>query len=312
MQKRVKAKMSEKNLLNALGQMITEQRNPNSMKIDELSALDILQVINNEDKQVPLAVEKCLPQIALAVEKIVAAFQQGGRLIYIGAGTSGRLGVLDASECPPTYGVKPEMVVGLIAGGERALRFPIEGAEDNREQGKADLQAVNFCEKDVLVGIAASGRTPYVLGAIEYANSLGATTVSIASNPDSVMAQMADIAIDTVVGAEVLTGSSRMKSGTAQKLVLNMLTTASMILIGKCYQNLMVDVQATNEKLKARAIRIVMQATECEQEVAESTLKLAENNAKLAIMMILGNLDKHEAESLLAQNQGRLQKALTV
>ncbi len=312
MQKRVKAKMSEKNLLNALGQMITEQRNPNSMKIDELSALEILQVINNEDKQVPLAVEKCLPQIALAVEKIVAAFQQDGRLIYIGAGTSGRLGVLDASECPPTYGVKPEMVVGLIAGGERALRFPVEGAEDNREQGKIDLQAVNFCEKDVLVGIAASGRTPYVLGAIEYANSLGATTVSIASNPDSVMAQMADIAIDTVVGAEVLTGSSRMKSGTAQKLVLNMLTTTSMILIGKCYQNLMVDVQATNEKLKARAIRIVMQATDCQPEQAEFTLQVAENNAKLAIMMILGNLDKQEAESLLAQNQGRLQKALAV
>lgn len=310
MQKRVKAKMSEKNLLSALGQMITEQRNPNSMKIDELSALDILQVINNEDKQVPLAVEKCLPQIVLAVEKIVAAFQQGGRLIYIGAGTSGRLGVLDASECPPTYGVKPEMVVGLIAGGERALRFPVEGAEDNREQGKIDLQAVNFCEKDVLVGIAASGRTPYVLGAIEYANSLGATTVSIASNPDSVMAQMADIAIDTVVGAEVLTGSSRMKSGTAQKLVLNMLTTTSMILIGKCYQNLMVDVQATNEKLKARAIRIVMQATECDRELAENTLKVAENNAKLAIMMILGGLDKQAAENLLAKNQGRLQQAL--
>ncbi|AWW34938.1 N-acetylmuramic acid 6-phosphate etherase [Mannheimia varigena] len=302
--------MTEKNLLNALGQMITEQRNPNSMNIDELSALEIVQIINNEDKQVPIAVEKCLPQIALAVEKIVVAFQQGGRLVYVGAGTSGRLGVLDASECPPTYGVKPEMVVGLIAGGERALRFPIEGAEDNREQGKADLQAVNFSQKDVLVGIAASGRTPYVLGAMEYANSLGATTVSIASNPHSAMAQIADIEIDTVVGAEVLTGSSRMKSGTAQKLVLNMLTTASMILIGKCYQNLMVDVQATNEKLKARAIRIVMQATECERELAENTLKLAENNAKLAIMMILGNLDKQEAESLLAQNQGRLQKAL--
>lgn len=302
--------MTEKNLLNALGQMITEQRNPNSMNIDELSALEIVQIINNEDKQVPIAVEKCLPQIALAVEKIVVAFQQGGRLVYVGAGTSGRLGVLDASECPPTYGVKPEMVVGLIAGGERALRFPIEGAEDNREQGKADLQAVNFSQKDVLVGIAASGRTPYVLGAMEYANSLGATTVSIASNLHSAMAQIADIAIDTVVGAEVLTGSSRMKSGTAQKLVLNMLTTASMILIGKCYQNLMVDVQATNEKLKARAIRIVMQATECERYVAENTLKLAENNAKLAIMMILGNLDKQEAESLLAQNQGRLQKAL--
>lgn len=290
--------------------MITEQRNPNSMNIDELSALEIVQIINNEDKQVPIAVEKCLPQIALAVEKIVVAFQQGGRLVYVGAGTSGRLGVLNASECPPTYGVKPEMVVGLIAGGERALRFPIEGAEDNREHGKVDLQAVNFSQKDVLVGIAASGRTPYVLGAMEYANSLGATTVSIASNPNSAMAQIADIAIDTVVGAEVLTGSSRMKSGTAQKLVLNMLTTASMILIGKCYQNLMVDVQATNEKLKARAIRIVMQATECEKEVAENTLKLAENNAKLAIMMILGNLDKQEAESLLAQNQGRLQKAL--
>lgn len=302
--------MTEKNLLNALGQMITEQRNPNSMNIDELSALEIVQIINNEDKQVPIAVEKCLPQIALAVEKIVVAFQQGGQLVYVGAGTSGRLGVLDASECPPTYGVKPEMVVGLIAGGERALRFPIEGAEDNREQGKLDLQAVNFSQKDVLVGIAASGRTPYVLGAMEYANSLGATTVSIVSNPHSAMAQIADIAIDTVVGAEVLTGSSRMKSGTTQKLVLNMLTTASMILIGKCYQNLMVDVQATNEKLKARAIRIVMQATECERYVAENTLKLAENNAKLAIMMILGNLDKQEAESLLAQNQGRLQKAL--
>lgn len=303
--------MQETNLLNALGQMITEQRNPNSMNIDSLSALEIAKVINNEDKKVPIAVEKCLPQIAQTVEKIVQAFQQGGRLVYVGAGTSGRLGVLDASECPPTYGVKPEMVVGLIAGGEKALRFPIEGAEDNREQGKLDLQAVKFGKKDVLVGIAASGRTPYVLGAMEYANSLGATTVSIASNPHSAMAQIADIAIETVVGAEVLTGSSRMKSGTAQKLVLNMLTTASMILIGKCYQNLMVDVQATNEKLKARAIRIVMQATECERELAESTLKIAENNAKLAIMMILGGLEKKVAEQLLNRNQGRLQKALS-
>lgn len=303
--------MQETNLLNALGQMITEQRNPNSMNIDSLSALEIAKVINNEDKKVPIAVEKCLPQIAQTVEKIVQAFQQGGRLVYVGAGTSGRLGVLDASECPPTYGVKADMVVGMIAGGEKALRFPIEGAEDNREQGKLDLQAVKFSEKDVLVGIAASGRTPYVLGAMEYANSLGATTVSIASNPHSAMAQIADIAIETVVGAEVLTGSSRMKSGTAQKLVLNMLTTASMILIGKCYQNLMVDVQATNEKLKARAIRIVMQATECERELAESTLKIAENNAKLAIMMILGGLEKKVAEQLLNRNQGRLQKALS-
>ncbi len=303
--------MAEQDLLKTLGQLITEQRNPNSMQIDTLSAYEIVQIINNEDKQVSLAIEKVLPQIAQAVEKIVEAFHQGGRLVYIGAGTSGRLGVLDASECPPTFGVSPEMVKGIIAGGERALRHPIEGAEDNKEAGKQDLQAVEFSQKDVLVGIAASGRTPYVLGALAYAKQLGATTVSIASNPNSAMSQIADIVIDTVVGAEVLTGSSRMKSGTAQKLVLNMLTTASMILIGKCYQNLMVDVQASNQKLVARAIRIVMQATECSREVAESTLALAENNAKLAIMMILADLDKDGAEQLLMQNQGKLQQALT-
>lgn len=298
--------MTEQNLLHALGQMITEQRNPNSMEIDRASALEIVRIINNEDKLVPLAVEKCLPQIAQAVEKIVAAFQQGGRLVYMGAGTSGRLGMLDASECPPTYGVSPEMVVGLIAGGERALRHPIEGAEDNREQGKVDLQQIHFTSKDVLVGIAASGRTPYVLGGLEYANALGAVTISIASNPNSAMAQIAQIAIETVVGAEVLTGSSRMKSGTAQKLVLNMLTTASMIQMGKCYQNLMVDVQASNEKLRARAIRIVMQATECDKNCAEQYLKMAESNAKLAIVMILTNLDKESAVKMLAKNQGKL------
>ncbi|MDY6216301.1 N-acetylmuramic acid 6-phosphate etherase [Actinobacillus porcinus] len=298
--------MTEQNLLQALGQMITEQRNPNSMQIDRVSALEIVQLINNEDKLVPLAIEKCLPQIVQAVEKIVAAFQQGGRLVYMGAGTSGRLGVLDASECPPTYGVSPEMVVGLIAGGERALRHPIEGAEDNREQGKLDLQAIEFSAKDVLVGIAASGRTPYVLGGLDYAKELGAVTISIASNPNSAMANIADIAIETLVGAEVLTGSSRMKSGTAQKLVLNMLTTASMILMGKCYQNLMVDVQASNEKLRARAIRIVMQATECSKETAEKMLQTADGNAKLAIMMILGNLDKESAVKILQENQGKL------
>ncbi|MDG6362975.1 N-acetylmuramic acid 6-phosphate etherase [Glaesserella parasuis] len=300
--------MAEQDLLKTLGQLITEQRNPNSMQIDTLSAYEIVQIINNEDKQVPLVIEKVLPQIAQAVEKIVEAFQQGGRLVYIGAGTSGRLGVLDASECPPTFGVSPEMVKGIIAGGERALRHPIEGAEDNKEAGKQDLQAVEFSPKDVLVGIAASGRTPYVLGALAYAKELGATTVSIASNPNSAMSQIADIVIDTVVGAEVLTGSSRMKSGTAQKLVLNMLTTASMILIGKCYQNLMVDVQASNQKLVARAIRIVMQATECSREIAETTLALAENNAKLAIMMILADLDKDGAEQLLSQQQGKISR----
>ena len=298
------------NLLQTLSTLITEQRNPNSMNVDSLSALEIVQLMNQEDKQVPLAIEKCLPQIAQAVECIVAAFQQGGRLVYIGAGTSGRLGVLDASECPPTFGVSPEMVKGIIAGGERALRHPIEGAEDSKAQAVADLQTIQFSSKDVLVGIAASGRTPYVVGALEYAKSLGSATVSIASNPNSAMANIVDIAIDTVVGPEVLTGSSRLKSGTAQKLVLNMLTTASMILMGKCYQNLMVDVQASNEKLKARAIRIVMQATDCDKALAEETLKQADQNAKLAIMMILSGLDRAQAEALLEKHQGKLQLAL--
>ena len=298
------------NLLQTLSTLITEQRNPNSMHVDSLSALEIVQLMNDEDKQVPLAIEKCLPQIAQAVECIVAAFQQGGRLVYIGAGTSGRLGVLDASECPPTFGVSPEMVKGIIAGGERALRHPIEGAEDSKTHAVVDLQTIQFSSKDVLVGIAASGRTPYVIGALEYAKSLGSVTVSIASNPNSAMANIVDIAIDTVVGPEVLTGSSRLKSGTAQKLVLNMLTTASMILMGKCYQNLMVDVQASNEKLKARAIHIVMQATDCDKALAEETLKQADQNAKLAIMMILSGLDRAQAEALLEKHQGKLQFAL--
>ena len=298
------------NLLQTLSTLITEQRNPNSMNVDCLSALEIVQLMNEEDKQVPLAIEKCLPQIAQAVECIVAAFQQGGRLVYIGAGTSGRLGVLDASECPPTFGVSPEMVKGIIAGGERALRHPIEGAEDSKAQAVVDLQTIQFSSKDVLVGIAASGRTPYVIGALEYAKSLGSVTVSIASNPNSAMANIVEIAIDTVVGPEVLTGSSRLKSGTAQKLVLNMLTTASMILMGKCYQNLMVDVQASNEKLKARAIRIVMQATDCDKALAEETLKQADQNAKLAIMMILSGLDRSQAEALLEKHQGKLQLTL--
>ena len=302
--------MNKNALLQQLNQLITEQRNPNSMQLDSLSAQELVALINREDQQVALAVEKCLPQIASAIEKIVAAFERGGRLVYVGAGTSGRLGVLDASECPPTYGVKPEMVVGLIAGGDHALRHPIEGAEDNVQQGQADLEEIDFSARDVLVGIAASGRTPYVLGALNYAKQLGATTVSIASNPNSKMAEVADIAIETVVGPEVLTGSSRMKSGTAQKLVLNMLTTASMVLIGKCYQNLMVDVQASNEKLKARALKIVMEATECDNEAAANVLAKANGQVKLAILMQLSGLDALEAQSLLDKSNGKLRQAL--
>ena len=302
--------MNKNALLQQLNQLITEQRNPNSMQLDSLSAQELVALINREDQQVALAVEKCLPQIASAVEKIVAAFERGGRLVYVGAGTSGRLGVLDASECPPTYGVKPEMVVGLIAGGDHALRHPIEGAEDNVQQGQADLEEIDFSARDVLVGIAASGRTPYVLGALNYAKQLGATTVSIASNPKSKMAEVADIAIETVVGPEVLTGSSRMKSGTAQKLVLNMLTTASMVLIGKCYQNLMVDVQASNEKLKVRALKIVMEATECDNETAANILAKANGKVKLAILMQLSGLDALKAQSLLDKLNGKLHQAL--
>ena len=297
-------------ILKSLSTLITEQRNPHSINVDRLSALDIVRLMNNEDKQVTLAIEHCLPQIAQAVELIVLAFQKGARLVYLGAGTSGRLGVLDASECPPTFGVSDEMVKGIIAGGERAIRHPVEGAEDNKQAAVEDLTAITLSANDVLVGIAASGRTPYVIGGLEYAKSLGATTISITSNPNSTMANITDIAIETIVGAEVLTGSSRLKSGTAQKMVLNMLTTASMILMGKCYENLMVDVKASNEKLKARAIRIVMQATECEQAFAEKALHEAEQNAKLAIMMILSDLPKEKAQALLEKHQGKLRAAL--
>ena len=302
--------MSEQNLLNSLEKMLSEQRNPNTLHIDALSPLEVVTLLNHEDKQVAFAVEKNLPQIAQAVEHIVAAFQAGGRLVYMGAGTSGRLGVLDASECPPTFGVPSSMVVGLIAGGEPALRNAVEGAEDNHEAGEQDLRHIHFSRKDVLVGIAASGRTPYVIGGLQYAKQLGATTVSLVSNPNAIMSEIADIAITTAVGPEALAGSSRLKSGTAQKMVLNMLTTAAMIRLGKCYQNLMVDVQVTNQKLKARAIRIVMQATDCDQTAAEQTLYITNGNAKLAIMMLLSGLDKDQAEAVLAQKKGRLQDAL--
>lgn len=274
-------------LINQLSQMLTEQRNPNTMDIDQLPALEIVKRINQEDQKVALAVEQCLPQIAQAVENIVTTLKNGGRLIYIGAGTSGRLGVLDASECPPTFGTDPNMVIGIIAGGEKALRHAVEGAEDNPNDAIIDLQQIQFSDKDILIGIAASGRTPYVIGGLQYAKQIGARTVALVSNPQSTMARLADIAIETLVGAEVLTGSSRMKSGTAQKMVLNMLTTASMILLGKCYQNLMVDVQVTNEKLKARALRIVMQATECSQTTAERTLAQYNGHTKSAIRHLL-------------------------
>lgn len=255
-----------------LSNLVTESRNHNSENIDTLSTLDMLKVINNEDKKVPLAVEKVLPEIAQLVDKVATAFTQGGRLIYCGAGTSGRLGILDASECPPTYGIPHEMVIGLIAGGHKAILQAVENAEDNAQLGEEDLRQLHFNDKDILVGIAASGRTPYVMGALQYAKSLGAITGAISCNPESPMAKLADIAITPVVGAEVITGSSRMKAGTAQKLILNMITTGAMIKIGKVFGNLMVDVEATNAKLVERQIHIVMQATECERAIAEANI----------------------------------------
>ncbi|KAA5976256.1 MULTISPECIES: N-acetylmuramic acid 6-phosphate etherase [Pantoea] len=293
-----------------LSQMITEGRNPASQNIDELSTEAMLRVINDEDKKVALAVEAILPQIAAAVDAICAAFRAGGRLIYCGAGTSGRLGILDASECPPTFGTPREQVIGLIAGGHTAILQAVENAEDNREQGAQDLKDIHFSRHDILVGIAASGRTPYVLGALAYANELGATTVALTCNPDSAMAQVAAIALTPVVGPEIVTGSSRMKAGTAQKLVLNMLTTGAMIRSGKVYGNLMVDVEATNQKLVQRQVNIVMQATDCDDATARAALTACGGHCKTAILMVLAGLDADEAKALLSQHQGFIRQAL--
>lgn len=293
-----------------LSNLVTESRNHHSEHIDTLSTLEMLKVINNEDKKVPFAVEATLPHIARLVDKVVTAFSQGGRLIYCGAGTSGRLGILDASECPPTYGTPHDMVIGLIAGGHKAILQAVENAEDNVQLGAEDLRQLNFNAKDVLVGIAASGRTPYVIGALEYARSLGAVTGAISCNPDSPIAQRADIAITPIVGPEVVTGSSRMKAGTAQKLVLNMITTGAMIKMGKVFGNLMVDVEATNAKLIERQIRIVMQATECERATAEQALAQCQRHCKTAILMILAGVDAQQATQLLTQNKGFIRQAL--
>lgn len=293
-----------------LNKMMTETRNPDTMHLDEMSALEIVTAMNREDRKVPEGIEPVLPQIAAVVETVEAAFRNGGRLFYLGAGTSGRLGVLDASECPPTFGVEPGMVVGLIAGGDRALRFPIEGAEDSRELGRKDLEEHDLCAKDVVVGIAASGRTPYVLGALEYARSIGCKTAAIACNKGSAVGQAADIAIEAQVGPEVLTGSTRLKAGTAQKMILNMITTGAMVRIGKAYQNLMVDVVQSNEKLETRAENIVIAATGVERSQARQTIDAAGGKVKLAITMILTGRDVEQAAQLLEEAGGRVRDAL--
>jgi N-acetylmuramic acid 6-phosphate etherase len=301
---------SKRTPLSELEQLVSEERNQRTLGIDLMSSAEIAEVINAEDRLVAEAVGKTLPQVAEAIDAIVAAFNSGGRLIYIGAGTSGRLGVLDASECPPTFGVPADMVIGLIAGGPGAVTQAQEGAEDRTEAGAADLRGINLSSRDVVVGIAVSGRTPYVIGALDYAKAVGAATVALTCNPDSAIARMAGISIAPVVGPEVLTGSTRLKSGTAQKLVLNMLSTASMIRIGKTYKNLMVDMIASNQKLVARAIRIVMQATECAEAEAEAALSRAGNDVKLAIVTILTGQGVEDARTAIRGAGGFLRRAI--
>ena len=289
----------------------TEQQNPKTMNIDLMSTEEIITIINQEDTLVPNVLARQVPNISEVVDKIVAAFKQDGRLIYVGAGTSGRLGIIDASECPPTYGTDPGMVVGIIAGGKEAMTEAIEGVEDDQQQGQTDMKEISVSEKDVVVGIAASGRTPYTIGALEYAKQLGAVTVSVVCSKDSEMEKISDHTIAAVVGAEVITGSTRMKAGTAQKLVLNMLSTASMIKMGKVYGNLMVDVQMTNEKLHNRAVNIVKMATDCSDEEAKAAIKDQNYNTKAAILQIITGLKGTEAKNLLEKHNGYLREAIS-
>jgi N-acetylmuramic acid 6-phosphate etherase len=293
-----------------LKSMSTETRNQNTMNLDTMSPLEVITVMNQEDAKVPEAIKPALPNIAQCVSWAIESIEAGGRIVYMGAGTSGRLGVLDAVECPPTFGVAPEVVVGLIAGGEKAFVKAVEGAEDSRQLGHDDLVDIGLQKRDIVIGIAASGRTPYVLGGLAYAQEVGCHTVAISCNPGSAIGQAAELAIEVVPGPEVLTGSTRLKSGTCQKLILNMISTATMVGCGKAYQNLMVDVMQTNEKLVVRAQNIVMEATGCDRETATEKIAIAGGSAKTAITMILADCDLEEAQERLAKAKGHVREAI--
>ena len=290
--------------------LTTEQNNPLSVAIDQMDPIQIAMLMNREDLKVVAAVERVLPEIARAIETVTERVQAGGRLIYIGAGTSGRLGVLDASECPPTFNTPPALVVGLIAGGHRALTNAIEGAEDNRQAGEEDLRGVEVDAKDVVCGIATSGRTPYVLGGLAYAQSLGAATLGVTCNEVSELTEVSDVLIAPVVGPEILSGSTRLKAGTATKMVLNMISTGTMIRIGKTYGNWMVDLRATNVKLKDRSIRIVSGITGLDRQRAESLLARCDGEVKTAIVSQALGVEKIEAQERLKAAAGRLRKAI--
>ena len=293
-----------------LKKFATETRNPNSQNLDMMTAMEIVTLMNQEDRKVCLAIEEVLPEIAKLVDTVAKAFENGGRLIYMGAGTSGRLGVLDASECPPTYGVSPEQVVGIMAGGDYALRNDVVGDEDKPELGRQNLIENHLTKKDVVVGIAASGRTPFVIGGLEYAKEVGCITAAVACNKGSAIGKIADIAIEAEAGPEVLTGSTRLKAGTTQKMILNMITTASMVRCGKAYQNLMVDVVQSCDKLCVRAENIVMDATGVSREEARTAIDEADGRVKLAITKILTDTDLETAESLLEQAKGHVRVAV--
>ena len=293
-----------------LKNMSTETRNQNTMNLDIMTPLEVVTVMNQEDAKVPAAITPALPSIAQCVSWAIESIEAGGRIIYMGAGTSGRLGVLDAVECPPTFGVSPDVVVGLIAGGDNAFVKAKEGAEDSRELGRQDLLNIDLQKRDIVIGIAASGRTPYVLGGLAYAREVGCRTVAISCNPGSAIGAAAELAIEVVPGPECLTGSTRLKAGTCQKLILNMISTATMVGCGKAYQNLMVDVMQTNEKLVVRARNIVMEATGCDQETAIDKLAQADGNAKTAITMILADCDVTEARERLAKAKGHVREAI--
>nr|WP_242622167.1 N-acetylmuramic acid 6-phosphate etherase [Olsenella sp. Marseille-P4559] len=292
-----------------LGCLLTEQRNPDTMELDTFTPLQIVEAMNREDRRAVDAVHAVLPQVAQAITWATQSLSAGGRILYVGAGTSGRLGLLDAVECPPTFGVSPDVVVGIIAGGKNAFIKAREGAEDSEESGEEDLRDKSLCSKDIVIGLAASGRTPYVVGALRFARSLGCKTVSIACNPNSEISSESDLAIEVITGPEVLTGSTRLKAGTTQKLILNMISTGSMVGIGKAYQNLMVDVQQNNEKLRARAQGIVCEACGCTPNVASEKLDEANGNAKLAITMLLLNCDAGAARAALREAKGHVRQA---
>ena len=293
-----------------LGQLNTEAIDSRFSKIDTLSTIDLLKLFNDSDKSVAEEVEKVLPKVAKAITEITKRMESGGRLIYVGAGTSGRLGVLDASECIPTFSLEDGLVIGIIAGGDTALRTGIEGAEDIPEGAIEDLNKMNLSKKDSLVGIAASGRTPYVIGALKYAKEIGAASIALSCNLNSELSKYADIAIEVDTGAEILAGSTRLKAGTAQKLVLNMISTVSMIKLGKTYGNLMVDLQVSNIKLRDRAMRIIQAATSCDFKRAQEALQESKDQVKVAIVMILLDSSAEKALELLKASGSRVRAAL--